>query len=333
MPCSYCRNSEHTINYCDSPSIRIHYDRLKDNYERILRSGYNAEVAKESFTNYHLRSGRRYLKAVAVRYAGALSSWNNRELLNAIWMHFTEVGSVPNPGISNGISNGINYDNSFIIDYINPNDLAGLGFTMEDRPLSPIITDQFNVLDWAIDRNPSPNGHINVDNPINSDHINYNLIDYTSRHPNYNRPSNYNLATVIRNLMGDFVENDQYIPSIPISKERRLQMLNIVPVLDVSNKLDNQCKWEDCSICYEEVEISDEVVLNCGHQFCGLCIDKTINTYTNYGKPLCALCRTEISTLNIKNQEIYKQLVSSHTGIDLTANNINEQSLEINIIY
>jgi hypothetical protein len=319
MPCSYCRNTEHTINYCDSPSIRIHYDRLKTEYERTLMSGLNEEESKQRFINYHLRSGRRYLKAVAIRYAGALSSWNNTELLEAIWIHFTEIGSVPNPGIS-----------SSQFEYINSIDQEQFD---EERPLSPIITDQFNILDWFVDRIPSPDGHINADNPINTDHINYNLIDYTSRQSNYNIPSNYNLATVIRNLMGDFVENDQYIPSIPISKERRLQMLNIVPVLDVSNKLDNQCKWEDCSICYEEVEISDEIVLNCGHQFCGLCIDKTINTYTNYGKPSCALCRTEISTLNIKNQEIYKQLVSSHTGIDLTANNINEQSLEINIIY
>jgi hypothetical protein len=292
MPCSYCRNTEHTINYCDSPSIRIHYDRLKTEYERILMSGLNEEESKQRFINYHLRSGRRYLKAVAIRYAGAVSSWNNTELLEAIWIHFTETGSVPNPGISTSQFESINSMDQEQFD--------------EERPLSPIITDQFNILDWFVDRNPSPNGHINADNPINN--INYNIINYNI---NFNRQSGFNLATVVRNLMNDY-DNIELNNINSISKEKRLQMFNIIPMLDASNKTDEDCSnCEDCSICYEEKQNMDKVTLNCGHQFCGDCIDKTINNYTQYGKPICALCRTEIKTLNIKNPEIYKTLVDN----------------------
>jgi hypothetical protein len=298
MPCSYCRNSEHTINYCDSPSILIHYIRLKNEYERTLMSGLNEAESKQRFINYHLRSGRRYLKAVAIRYAGAVSSWNNTELLEAIWIHFTETGSVPNPGISQIMGTSQNqHINEYIINSMDHEQF-------EERPLSPIITDQFNILDWFVDRNPSPDGHINVDSPINN--INYNVTNYNI---NFNRQSNINLATVVRNLMNDY-NNVELNNLTSISKERRLQMLNIIPILDTTNKIDCE-NCEDCSICYEEKQNMDKVTLNCGHQFCGECIDKTINNYTQYSKPICALCRAEIKTLNIKNPEIYNTLVDN----------------------
>jgi len=306
MPCSYCRNSTHNISQCDSPSIRGHYERLKTEYEHAMRFSLNEEQTKRRFINYHLRSGRNYLKAVAIRYAGALASWNNADLLEAIWNHFRETGSVPNPSSQN-----INHMNDYI--QLMNNRIQDL--TTDDRPLSPIIVDNFTVLDWFVDRTTSPDSHINVDSPIHYNLINYNrhVSEITHRNP---------LVTVVRNLMVDYQDSD-FTNNI-ITKERRLQMFNIIPMLDITNKGTIDCSLEDCAICFEEKQNVDKVTLNCGHQFCGECIDKTINTYTSYGKPNCALCRTEIKTLNIKNPEIYKTLV------DNTISNNNNMNTDMN---
>lgn len=306
MPCSYCRNSTHNISQCDSPSIRIHYERLKTEYEHAMRFSVNEEQTKRRFINYHLRSGRNYLKAVAIRYAGALASWNNAELLEAIWIHFTETGSVPNPSsfISNSIpaTPTISQNNIHMNEYVQLMNNRIQDLTSEDRPLSPIIIENFTILDWFVDRTPSPDSHINVDSPIyyNSNHYNRNSSEISHRN---------SLVTVVRNLMNDYQDSD-FTNNI-ITKERRLQMFNIIPMLDITNKGCNDCSLEECTICFEEKQNVDKVTLNCGHKFCGECIDKTINTYTSYGKPICALCRTQISTLNIKNPEIYKILVNN----------------------
>jgi len=71
-------------------------------------------------------------------------------------------------------------------------------------------------------------------------------------------------------------------------------------------------KCEDCAICYDKIKTVDEVILNCGHTFCWLCI-KTILTNHNNMKagPSCALCRKGMSKFVVKNQEIYN-LVSEY---------------------
>jgi hypothetical protein len=321
MPCSYCRNSEHTINRCDSPSIDIHYQRLRDHYEYILSLRLHEDISKRRFINCHLRSGRNYLKAVAIRYAGAVASWNNRCLLEAIWFHFTETGSVPriNPSPENNLNaNNLNANNLIIAEInnqINQYIINSMN-QEEDHPMSPIINNQFNVLDWTIDRIPSPDGHINTDSPIH-----YNTHNYNYNYNNNFRHSNYDLVTVVRNLMYDFSNHNSNL----ISKERRLQIFNITPLLDIETNNSKSCKEDcdiDCAICYEEVKNINKVTLNCGHQFCGDCIDKTIHKFTTQEKPLCALCRTQISTLNIKNQEIYNTLLDK---------SIPDESIDLNI--
>jgi hypothetical protein len=65
----------------------------------------------------------------------------------------------------------------------------------------------------------------------------------------------------------------------------------------------------ECSICYEQTKIINSVILNCNHKFCGICINNTLTLHNNiYNDPSCALCRQPISTIVIKNPEIYNNI-------------------------
>lgn len=65
---------------------------------------------------------------------------------------------------------------------------------------------------------------------------------------------------------------------------------------------DDTNKYE-CNICYEECEKRCFVKLNCGHEFCGKCIKKSLeNTHLDI-KVRCAYCRTDINTIEFSSEE------------------------------
>ena len=65
---------------------------------------------------------------------------------------------------------------------------------------------------------------------------------------------------------------------------------------------------DECSICYENMENSGTIILNCGHTFHKTCISKILNK-------VCPLCRKPINfreILNIdKNVRICKNAASN----------------------
>ena len=66
-------------------------------------------------------------------------------------------------------------------------------------------------------------------------------------------------------------------------------------------------KTEECSICYELTEYSNQVKLNCDHEFCGGCVKKIIE---KNNQPCCAFCRVPIEKIKVKTmnmQEIFNE--------------------------
>jgi uncharacterized protein YfcZ (UPF0381/DUF406 family) len=55
---------------------------------------------------------------------------------------------------------------------------------------------------------------------------------------------------------------------------------------------------EECSICYELTEYSNQVKLNCHHEFCGGCVKKIIE---KNNQPCCAFCRVPIEKIKVKS--------------------------------
>ena len=59
---------------------------------------------------------------------------------------------------------------------------------------------------------------------------------------------------------------------------------------------------EDCNICYESVNITNFVKLNCQHELCKDCCKKTLQICGIFQDPSCAFCREKIENLTFKNE-------------------------------
>jgi hypothetical protein len=62
----------------------------------------------------------------------------------------------------------------------------------------------------------------------------------------------------------------------------------------------------ECSICYNKIEQQSLVQLNCNHQFCVDCICSYFEASSTI--PSCALCRENISNINVTNKTVYDSL-------------------------
>ena len=75
--------------------------------------------------------------------------------------------------------------------------------------------------------------------------------------------------------------------------------------------LDNENITEvrDCGICLDDVNICRMTKLNCGHNFCDKCTDSLITKE----KSCCALCRAEITCVEVFSGESYGLLKDNST--------------------
>jgi hypothetical protein len=67
-----------------------------------------------------------------------------------------------------------------------------------------------------------------------------------------------------------------------------------------------ETETEECSICYEQTNWTDMVVLNCDHKFCSNCIQTSLKRIQNM---TCAMCRSEIETFTVTNRIIHENIV------------------------
>ena len=66
------------------------------------------------------------------------------------------------------------------------------------------------------------------------------------------------------------------------------------------------CNKETCYICLDdEVKLENIVKLNCNHQFCCSCIVSVLETNNVDKVPICALCRADITTIEVNSGDNY----------------------------
>lgn len=61
----------------------------------------------------------------------------------------------------------------------------------------------------------------------------------------------------------------------------------------------------ECPICLDDKHRREQVLLDCGHAFCGGCMKAHLKASSKH--PTCALCRNSIQTLNFVNQSAAKK--------------------------
>jgi hypothetical protein len=102
-----------------------------------------------------------------------------------------------------------------------------------------------------------------------------------------------------------------YEPALPVTLPVKKKKA-IMPIYDLSDDTEEDTV-EECAICFDNINSSDRVILNCNHQFCGVCINDYIKKYHNEIELSCALCRTKITTVSVKNAETYNAIFAHCT--------------------
>ncbi len=82
-----------------------------------------------------------------------------------------------------------------------------------------------------------------------------------------------------------------------------------MPIYDLSDDTEEETV-EECAICFDNINSSERVVLNCEHQFCVTCINDYIKKYNKQQELSCALCRKRITTVGVKNAETYNAILA-----------------------
>lgn len=106
------------------------------------------------------------------------------------------------------------------------------------------------------------------------------------------------IEKIMTNLWGagaDFVPLDSRpLDSVP-------QVVKKVVISDTKPETET----EECSICYEQTNWTDMVVLNCEHKFCSNCITSSLKRIENM---TCAMCRSDIDTFTVTNRIIHENI-------------------------
>ncbi len=143
---------------------------------------------------------------------------------------------------------------------------------------------------------------------------------YEDRKPSFeNYPfSNTNLHIITEDInSNEFIrfesESNNFIEDDMIDHDLRYfdflndkNKFNIEKKIKNINTTDNRL-FEDCNICYENVDKKNMITLNCNHEFCNKCINNIFKN-SKRKQPCCSFCREKISILEFNNQEIYNEL-------------------------
>lgn len=98
------------------------------------------------------------------------------------------------------------------------------------------------------------------------------------------------------------LNNSLMTPQEPLEQRA---IINSQIQINEEENLDEMCQ---CSICWDDKELRQFIKLNCHHEFCKDCITQTFRSETR-ATLTCALCRSEISTITMRTQELHDELL------------------------
>ena len=98
-----------------------------------------------------------------------------------------------------------------------------------------------------------------------------------------------------------------YLNALILREEIQQPTLTLTVETNEEENLDENCQ---CSICWDNKEKRQFAKLECNHEFCKDCIKRTIETRTNETRTnlCCALCRSEITTIRLRTQEVHHEI-------------------------
>ena len=297
MSCSFCSCRDHNIRNCNSPNIPSLFEKMKTKWIYTLNT-FDFRERKNIFNHYlRVSFNLKQLKAVSVKYANGLASWNRSSILNNLYEYF-----------STRIHLSEHLENE---DWIEVRRLPNVPDQNPDFAQDLTHPSEEDIM-WFIDRTPlhnmSVNGQINMleaqilaeeasqHNPINIDWI-------------YTAASNQMIADLAISIITNNVRREPHVyRNLNAEFNSVARKYKIKPVLLVKeNETLENC--EECAICYELTKLVDTVEFGCSHKFCGICVTNILQNHNNSEAPCCALCRGTIKTCSMIDVEVYNKIV------------------------
>jgi len=69
---------------------------------------------------------------------------------------------------------------------------------------------------------------------------------------------------------------------------------------------------KQCPICYDDTPEINLMTTNCNHTFCNTCITTHLDTERNKRRPHCPMCRTTMTTMNIKSIILFEEFSNKY---------------------
>lgn len=263
---------DHQINWCDSRNISSLYRKFKSHFIATMLRTQFESIINNDFTLAEV-------KVVCVVKLERRASLNKENYILILWNHFNRrMTPLPNgpdelPAWANDVDEG---------------EGEGEG---EDVAEEPDYT-------WHISRTPSSITNDNITNIAN----------------NVSNDDDEPIDILHFNELNNPVRFERYYQLIEVALALNFNLETAENKFDIVRELCSTEKvgLDECSICYEKVEKSKFITLNCKHEFCADCIASTLKSqqhkYRTNGAPCCAFCRDKFSTFRISSVQVNEDL-------------------------
>ena len=74
---------------------------------------------------------------------------------------------------------------------------------------------------------------------------------------------------------------------------------------------------EECPVCYDNTTKDTIVTLNCGHQYCGTCVNGILTAtleknqkFNRIALPACAMCRVDMTGIDVNSRDVYESFAT-----------------------
>jgi hypothetical protein len=90
-------------------------------------------------------------------------------------------------------------------------------------------------------------------------------------------------------------------------------ILNTFVSVKVQENMVLTAEQRDCCICMEDIIQSDICRFSCDHTFCGNCCSSSLQSKIRCNQMMrCPLCRAEVTSVNVQNNENREKFIISH---------------------
>ncbi len=124
----------------------------------------------------------------------------------------------------------------------------------------------------------------------------YHMMRGSRREPRTSENRKYNIETLLK-------EKEK-------EKEKETETATVTATAEEKEEKETATaeEKEACPICYEDESM---VKLNCGHEFCGTCVQSILKKCCPSKQPRCAMCRVNMSSFEFEDLKAFEKMKSN----------------------